>query len=109
MPTSEQVTIKCGASVDPSWRVLRSDGYVGPTADEILQDAILRRLNTGRGAFWSDPDYGLMVNDYLLEGVDATALQRIAIEAQQEIQKEERVSLVTVTPANTTERSRMRR
>jgi hypothetical protein len=99
MPTTEQITIKCGASVDPSWRVLRSNGFTGPIADEILTDAILRRLNTERGAFWSDPDYGLRVSDYLLEGMTNEAIERIAIDVQLEITKEERVQSCNVTPS----------
>lgn len=102
MPTTEQVTIKCGETVDPAWTVLRADGYIGPVADEIVQDAVVRRLNTKRGTFWSDPDYGLLVSDYLLEGVDVAGLERIAIEVQQEILKEERIQAVTVTPKTTT-------
>jgi len=98
MPTTEQITIKCGASVDPAWRVLRSNGFTGPVADEILSDSILRRLNTERGAFWSDPDYGLRVSDYLSESMTAEAIERIAIEVQLEITKEERVQSCNVTP-----------
>lgn len=98
MPTTEQITIKCGASVDPAWRVLRTNGYTGDVADEILTDAILRRLNTERGAFWSDPDYGLRVSDYLSESVTNENLERIAIDVQLEITKEERVQSCTVTP-----------
>ena len=98
MPTTEQITIKCGASVDPAWRVLRSNGFTGPVADEILTDAILRRLNTERGAFWSDPDYGLRVSDYLSESVTNESVERIAIDVQLEITKEERVQSCKVTP-----------
>lgn len=98
MPTTEQITIKCGASVDPAWRVLRSNGFTGPVADEILTDAILRRLNTERGAFWSDPDYGLRVSDYLLEGLTSEAIERIAIDVQLEVTREERVQSCIVTP-----------
>jgi hypothetical protein len=98
MPTTEQITIKCGASVDPAWRVLRSNGFTGDVADEILSDAILRRLNTARGAFWSDHDYGLRVSDYLLASITADDIERIAIEVQLEITKEERVQSCKVTP-----------
>lgn len=58
----------------------------------ILMQAILMRLNTARGTYWADPEYGLALTDYVNEGLTPDALARIPVEVQSELEKDERVA-----------------
>lgn len=63
----------------------------------VLAQAITMRLETRRGTYFDDPEYGLDLDELLLEGVTTESLARIAAEIAGEIEKEERVETATVT------------
>jgi len=56
---------------------------------EILLQAIFMRLNTRRGKLWTDPNYGLLLTDYLQAGVTLADLDRIPFEVRDEVEKDE--------------------
>lgn len=62
----------------------------------ILAQAILMRLTTRRGTYWDDPEYGLLVADYLNAGLTPDTLARIPFEVQSELEKDERIERVEV-------------
>lgn len=76
-----------------------ADPFFGTTAaDEvILWQAVLMRLGTRRGTLPSSPDYGLLLTDYLLAPLDATALASIPEEVKAELEKDPRFARVVVT------------
>lgn len=83
-----------GLTIDmnsPVFRRLRDDA-------EILKQALQRRLETRRGSDWTDPDYGLLVDDYLGDGLTPEAIERAAGEIKAEVEKDERVRSAAVTP-----------
>lgn len=70
------------------------------TEDEaILSQALYMRLDTRRGFYWDDPDYGLSVDDLLNAGLTSDALVNLSAAIKSECEKDERVSSVTVVPA----------
>lgn len=91
MATNTQITVRASNTVDSMFRLLRSYDPADLIAREILQNAIVRRLSTPRGTFWTDPDYGYDVVDLVNEGLTNDGLARIPLEIKQEISKEERV------------------
>lgn len=68
---------------------------------DILSQAIVMRLSTARGTLWTDPDYGLLLTDYLNEGLTADALARLPLEIQAQIEQDERITSVTAEVATT--------
>ena len=69
------------------------------TGDEaILAQALEMRLDTRAGTFWDDPDYGLMVDDYINAGLTAEGIEGVAAAVKAECEKDERVSSAAVTP-----------
>ncbi len=62
----------------------------------ILGQAVLMRLSTKRGTFWSDPEYGLCVSDYLNSELTQDQLVRIPFEVQAQLQLDERITSVSV-------------
>lgn len=66
--------------------------------ESILAQALLLRLDTRRGTDWTDPDYGLQVDDLLNAGLTSDALAQVASAIKAECEKDERVSSVAVTP-----------
>lgn len=70
------------------------------TEDEaILSQALYMRLDTRRGFYWDDPEYGLSVDDLLNAGLTSDALVNLSAAIKSECEKDERVSSVTVVPA----------
>jgi phage baseplate assembly protein W len=65
----------------------------------IKAQAIEMRLSTRRGTYFDDPDYGLLVDDLLLDAAPAGRRSRIAAAIAGEIEKDERVESATVTLA----------
>jgi len=96
MAGTKQVTIRAAEKVDNMFRVLTSNSPDDSVAREILANALVRRLNTRKGYFWTDPQYGYMVSDTINEGMTAETIGRIPYQIQQEIEKDERVQACTV-------------
>lgn len=70
------------------------------TGDEaVLAQAITLRVQTRRGTYWDDPDYGTLVDDYLGAGLTSDALALVAAELKAEVEKDERVSSAAVIPS----------
>ncbi|WP_437948639.1 hypothetical protein WME98_49960 [Sorangium sp. So ce296] len=65
----------------------------------IIAQAIEMRLSTRRGTYFDDPDYGLLLDDLLLDAAPAGRRARLAAEIAGEIEKDERVESATVTLA----------
>ncbi len=63
----------------------------------IMEQAIEMRLNTRPGTYFDVPDYGLLLDDLLLDNAPAGARARIAADIAGEIEKDERVESATVT------------
>lgn len=74
----------------PTFRRTRDDARIGAQAIEM-------RLKTRRGTYFDDPDYGLLLDDLLLDAAPAGARARIAADIAGEIEKDERVESSTVT------------
>lgn len=66
----------------------------------IIAQAIEMRLSTRRGTYFDDPDYGLLLDDLLLDAAPAGRRARLAAEIAGEIEKDERVDSATVTLAS---------
>ncbi|XXY23361.1 GPW/gp25 family protein [Sorangium sp. So ce216] len=84
-----------GESIDidsPTFRRTRAPA-------RIIAQAIEMRLSTRRGTYFDDPDYGLLLDDLLLDAAPAGRRARIAAEIAGEIEKDERVESATVTLA----------
>jgi len=64
----------------------------------ILQQALEMRMQTKRGYYWDDPEYGLLIDDYLNEGLTQDALVRVASEIKAQCEADERVNSAAVTP-----------
>jgi len=64
----------------------------------ILEQAILMRLETRRGTLPKDPEYGLLLTDYINAEMSAETLTRIPAEVQHELEKDQRIQAVTVVP-----------
>lgn len=75
----------------PLFRTLSGD-------EAILAQALEMRLDTRAGTYWDDPDYGLMVDDYINAGLTADAVVAVAAAIKAECEKDERVSSAAVTP-----------
>lgn len=56
------------------------------------------RLSTKRGVLWTDPEYGLCISDYLNMGLTQDALVRIPFEVQAQLELDERIQSVEVSP-----------
>jgi phage baseplate assembly protein W len=67
----------------------------------ILAQAVYRRLNTKKGSLWTDPTYGISVQDYVLAGLTTDALARIPAEVQAELEQDERIGSAAVTATRT--------
>jgi len=65
------------------------------SGQDVLAQAIYRRLTTPRGQLIDDPDYGIDVRSFLSRGVDAGKLREIEGTIRQEVLKDERVANVT--------------
>lgn len=65
------------------------------SGQDVLAQAIYRRLTTPRGQLIDDPDYGIDVRSFLSRGVDAGKLHEIEGTIRQEVLKDERVANVT--------------
>ena len=82
---------------------INSPFFARLTADEaIFAQALTMRLSTKRGFYWADPEYGLLLSDYVNEGLTPDALARLPLEVQLELEKDERVGSAAVKPSLTT-------
>jgi phage baseplate assembly protein W len=81
----------------PTFRRLTDD-------TRILAQALEMRLSTRRGTYFDDPEYGLDLEDFLLDGVTPARVARLGAEIGQEIEKEERVESASVTSTSTGEK-----
>jgi phage baseplate assembly protein W len=79
-------TINAG---DPFMRELVDD-------QAILAQACELRLQTKRGTYWSDPEYGEAVTEYVNEHLTADSLARVPGRVQAELEKDERIASVDV-------------
>lgn len=65
------------------------------SGQNVVAQAIYRRLTTPRGQLIDDEDYGIDVRSFLSRGVDAGRLREIEGTIRQEVLKDERVANVT--------------
>lgn len=80
--------MSCATDLDPGTDV---EGMT------VLAQAILRRLDTPRGGLVDDPDYGYDLKQALNKGSTAAEINALGMRIRNEITKDDRVSLVTVT------------
>jgi phage baseplate assembly protein W len=62
-----------------------------------LVQAAYMRLTTEAGTYWTDPDYGLDLSDYVNEDIDETRLQTIAVEVKAQLERDDRIATARVT------------
>lgn len=72
----------------------------------ILAQAIFLRLNTRQGTYFSRPEYGLLLSDYIKKGLDADTLARIPSEVQAQIEQDRRIARVRVVASQQATTSR---
>ncbi len=74
---------------------------VDPFSTRALAEALMRRLDTPRGALVGDPNYGYDLRAALNRGVTEQDVRAIAANVRAEIEKDDRVDFaaVTVTPS----------
>lgn len=74
---------------------------VDPTSTRALAEALLRRLDTPRGALPDDADYGRDLRAMVNRGVTTDDVRAIAGQVRSELEKDDRVDAarVIVTPA----------
>lgn len=72
-------------------------------AEQILAEAILRRLDCPRGGLPDDPNYGYDVRGDLNRGMTTDEIRALAGRIRNEVEKDDRVDsvVVTVTPSST--------
>lgn len=87
-----QITIRAdGEGVDPAWTVLRSEDESDETAQEILGNAIARRFSTNPGTFFTNPAYGLNLEDWVGKPVTVETIGRLPIAMRAQAEDDERV------------------
>ena len=76
----------------------------------ILMDAVVMRLSTRKGTYWTQPDYGYPIADLVKATITVDSLARIPGDVQAEIEKDQRIrsAKVTATTEATNQRGGMR-
>lgn len=64
---------------------------------EALGQALARRLDTPRGQLVDDPDYGFDLKSILNEGITTADLNSLSRRIRNELTKDDRVSMISVT------------
>ena len=82
-------------AADPNFARLTGDAA-------ILQQAIVLCLSTRRGAYWSAPDYGCSLRDYLLRGLTQAQLTAIPQEVSSSLELDERIARADVSVSAST-------
>jgi hypothetical protein len=85
------------------------DPFFGPlvadatrTSDQrIRSQSVGMRLNTATGTFELEPEYGLALSGYVLEGVTRDALARIPFEVVAQLELDDDIASAVVTPTVT--------
>ncbi len=72
-------------------------GEVDPASSLAIAEALVRRLDTPRGALVDDPDYGLDLKSYCNRGVTRSDLLSLAERVRLEVTQDDRVATATVT------------
>lgn len=80
--------ISCTDDMDPLAREV--------SGQEVVAQAIYRRLTTPRGRLIDDPDYGTDVRSFLHRGLTTAELRAVEAAIRSEVLKDERIALVTV-------------
>lgn len=70
---------------------------VDPASTRAIAEALVRRLDTSRGALIDDPDYGLDLKIYCNRGVTADDLLALAERVRLEVTQDDRVSSAAVS------------
>ncbi len=70
---------------------------VDPQSTRAIAEALVRRLDTPRGALIDDADYGFALKSYANRGVTRAELLSLADRVRLEVTKDDRVSTATVT------------
>lgn len=99
-----QVTIDTvdpnGDGINPAWIILRSEREDDAVALKILVNAIDFRFNTKRGTFFTDPGYGLDLEDLLGSGLTAGSIERLGLEMVEQVKEDERVADASIKSAS---------
>lgn len=61
------------------------------TRRDVMAQAIVMRLSTERGTYWTDPAYGLAVIGYVNAGLTPEDIARIPAEVEAQLELDERV------------------
>jgi phage baseplate assembly protein W len=63
----------------------------------ILVQAVITRLSTKPGTYWTDPAYGFPLSDLVNAGLTQDALARVPGQVKAQLEQDERFASVTVT------------
>lgn len=92
MPNAQITLDADGTGFNPSWIVLRSEREDDAVGIKILINALSRRFNTKRGTYFTDPGYGLDLEDLLGSALLPGSPERIALEMVEQAKEDERVA-----------------
>ncbi len=102
-----QITLDADADgINPAWTVLRSEDESDAAGQKILANALSRRFATNPGTYFTDPNYGLNLEDIIGKGITADSLGTLVLAMKSQAEEDERVlqaeaKVVSVTGLNT--------
>lgn len=83
------ISLSCVSDFTPDFAVV--------TGRRLLAEAAVRRITTPRGQLIDDPNYGIDVRDFVLDGLTPIQMRRIPGLIDAELQKDARINASTTT------------
>jgi phage baseplate assembly protein W len=83
----------CVTDLLPTMRMVTGDSV------EIIQQSLIRRLNSPRGSLYSDQDYGMDLKSYLNTALTTAGITEMQDSIQAECRKDDRVESCVATVA----------
>jgi hypothetical protein len=83
--------LSCSSDLTPTM------ASVDAFSTRAISEAIVRRLDTPRGALVDDPDYGTDLRGFLNRGATAAELNALSDKVRAEVQRDDRVRSATVS------------
>ena len=98
-----QITLDADADgVNPAWTMLRSEDESDAAGQKILANALSRRFGTNPGTYFTDPNYGLNLEDIIGKGITADSLGTLTLAMKSQAEEEERVLQAEATVVSVT-------
>ena len=87
-----QITLDADADgVSPTWTILRSEDESDAAGQKILANALSRRFATNPGTYFTDPNYGLNLEDIIGKGITSDSLGTLMLAIKSQAEEDERV------------------